>query len=93
MNFIVFGGVKKTKMSQTQVEQLHFPWVLVAVVAVAGFLVFKIGQWGYDYVLWLFNRRLNSGHTSRKKKVVHKKKRKAQSSDEEDEEEEQDSSE
>jgi len=70
------------KMSQMHVEQIHFPWIIFVVTIISSVLIFKIGQWGYEYVVWLWNNRLpvKKHHSSKSKK---KAKKHVSSSDEE----------
>lgn len=61
-------------MSQMHVEQVHFPWIIFVVAIISSILLFKIAQWGYEYVVWLWNNRPKKHHHSSKskKKVVKK---------------------
>jgi len=70
-------------MSQMNVEQLRFPWIILVVALISSILIFKIGQWGYDYVVWLWNNREKKHRSSKNKK----KTKKHVSSDEEGSEE------
>jgi hypothetical protein len=81
-NFTTFGGVKKL-MSQFQHEPIHFPWIILVVGIVSLGFLFKIGQWGYEYVVWMWNNRTvkHSHHSSSKKKS--KKTKKVSSSESE----------
>lgn len=71
-------------MSQMHVEQVHFPWIIFVVAVVSSVLIFKIGQWGYEYLVWLWNNRPKKHHHHSKNK---KKTKKHVSSDEEDSDE------
>lgn len=64
------------------VEQLHFPWIILVVIFISSALIFKIGQWGYEYVVWLWNNRENKRSSKSKKKT-----KKRVSSDEEESDE------
>ena len=69
VHFTKFGGVKK--MSQINIEQPHFPWIILVVTVISSVLLYRIALWGYEYFLWMWNNRAPS-----KKRHHHSKKSK-----------------
>lgn len=79
-------------MSQIHLEQPHFPWLILVIAVVSGILLYKIGQWIYEYLLWMWNNRPSSRRHSKKSKRSPSPKRKKRRNDSSDSDSDSDSS-
>ncbi len=70
-------------MSQFRPEVVPFPFIPLILAIVAIGLLYLIGKWGYDYIVWVWNNRAPVKHRSSKskKKRVSKKRRESDSED------------
>lgn len=68
-------------MSQIHLEQPHFPWLILVIAVVSGILLYKIGQWCYEYIVFLWNNRPSGKRHSRKSKRSPSPKRKKRRND------------